>query len=52
MKFVHFVEDGKRGLALEMADGSLRGLAEDEAAYPGGLDALVRSGAFAAAGAF
>lgn len=51
MKFVHFVEDGKRGLALETADGSLRGLAEDEAAYPGGLDALVRSGAFAPAAA-
>lgn len=43
MRFVCFVEDGVRGLALDVA-GKLLGIREDEARYPGDLDTLLRAG--------
>lgn len=43
MRFVSFMEGGLRGLALEMDDGSLRGVTENDPSYPGDLDTLVRN---------
>ncbi len=42
MRFVAFTRNGKRGLAIEDADGALRGLTEDDVAWPGDLDDIVR----------
>ncbi len=44
MRFMAFEKDGKRGLAIESADGRLRGMTESEAGWPGDLDDLVRAG--------
>lgn len=48
MRFVRFEQTGKGGLAVETAPGKLVGLTEDDATWPGDLDDLVRSGAYAA----
>lgn len=45
MRFVAFERDGKKGLALESAEGRLTGLTQDAADWPGDLDDLVRAGA-------
>lgn len=42
MKFVAFTKDGTDGLAVEVSDGSLRGLTADHGDWPGDLDDLVR----------
>jgi acylpyruvate hydrolase len=46
MRFVSFEENGKDGLAVESADGKLRGLTKGDPNWPGDLDDLVRSGEF------
>jgi len=49
MRFVAFEKDGKKGLALESAEGRLTGLTQDAADWPGDLDELIRSGALGSA---
>ena len=49
MRFVTFELDGKQGLAVEAADGALRGMTAHNPAWPGDLDDLVRSGRLNAA---
>lgn len=44
MKFVEFLEDGHRGLAVETAEGVFRGRRQADADYPGTLGALVVEG--------
>lgn len=44
MRFFQFAEGARSGTGL-VGDGAMRGLREDEAAYPGTLDSLVRQGA-------
>jgi 2-keto-4-pentenoate hydratase/2-oxohepta-3-ene-1,7-dioic acid hydratase in catechol pathway len=44
MRFMSFVTQGLRGLALKQGEGWV-GLTEDQAAWPGDLDAIVRAGA-------
>lgn len=46
MRFVAFEKDGCPGLAMEAADGRLRGLTKNDAGWPGDLDDIVRSGEF------
>lgn len=41
MKFVGFADARGRGLAVEARDGSLRGLTEGDARFPGSLHALI-----------
>jgi 2-keto-4-pentenoate hydratase/2-oxohepta-3-ene-1,7-dioic acid hydratase in catechol pathway len=43
MRFVNFVQNGRKGLAVEEA-GTLRGLLAGDAAYPGSLQDLVSGG--------
>ena len=47
MRFVSFEKNTKQGLAIEDANGQLRGLLEDHKDWPGDLDAIVRTGNFA-----
>ncbi|MFC6672673.1 fumarylacetoacetate hydrolase family protein [Marinobacterium aestuariivivens] len=44
MRFVNFEQDGRKGVAVE-ASGTMRGLLEGDAGYPGGLQDLVSRGA-------
>lgn len=44
MRFIAFEKDMKSGLAIEGADGKLRGATEDAPGWIGDLDDLVRSG--------
>ncbi|MAM63566.1 fumarylacetoacetate hydrolase family protein [Maritimibacter sp. UBA3975] len=48
MRFLSYIDNGKRGLAVKTEDG-FRGLLDDTAGYPGSLDDIVRSGDFAGA---
>jgi acylpyruvate hydrolase len=48
MRFIAFRQNRKSGLAIE-TDGTLIGLLEDEAGYPGSLDQIVLDGGFSAA---
>ena len=44
MRFVVFEADGRAGLAVETANGELRGLMKGESGYPGDLMDLLRQG--------
>lgn len=44
MKLVSFIQNGKAGLALELDGGSLIGLDESDASYPGNLHSLLAKG--------
>ncbi|HEX7818991.1 MAG TPA: fumarylacetoacetate hydrolase family protein [Sphingobium sp.] len=44
MKLVSFIQDGKKGLAVELDGGLLVGLDESDAAYPGSLHSLLSEG--------
>lgn len=51
MRFISFAINSKQGLAIEDANGQLNGLLEDHKNWPGDLDAIIRAGNFAQAGA-
>lgn len=44
MRFVAFHVDGRHGMAVQDADGSLRGLTSGQPGYPGSLDRIVQGG--------
>ena len=44
MKFFEYIDNGVRGLAVDMPDGGLRGYASDAPDYPGTLLSLIEAG--------
>lgn len=49
MRFLSFLSNGQKGLAAVDADGQLRGVLANEAAYPGDLETLIANDGLAAA---
>lgn len=50
MRFISFLSDGRKGLAVAGNDNQLTGLLEGDANYPGDLESIIAAGALDAAG--
>lgn len=49
MRFLSFLADGRKGLAVKGSDGQYKGLQEGDAGYPGDLDTVIANDALQAA---